>query len=88
MAHATGGLKDTIISVEEGERATGFLFNEASAEALLRKLVQALEEYSRSEDWERLQKNGMAQDFSWMESSKKYNEEYRKLLIQHKVIPL
>ncbi|HLU77525.1 MAG TPA: glycogen synthase GlgA [Burkholderiales bacterium] len=81
VANATGGLVDTIIDYdgtpESAERATGFLFHEASPEALLEAIRRALDCYREPELWRKLCFNGMKTDFSWQASAKRYVDLYR-----------
>lgn len=74
LVRATGGLKDT---VEEGQ--TGFLFEKAAPEALVEALRCALSTYPQPEKWQRIQRNGMAQDFSWTQSARQYRTVYQSL---------
>ena len=76
VVHATGGLKDT---VEEGK--TGFLFQTAQATAMLETLRRAFAAYTCPEKWERFQRNGMTEDFSWSRSAARYAELYRSLIL-------
>jgi len=74
VVRATGGLKDT---VEEGR--TGFLFEEATPEALVEALRRALATYPEQAKWQKLQRNGMKQDFSWTKSAQQYRTVYQSL---------
>jgi len=83
IAHKTGGLADTIINYDGNgnkRRATGFLFDEYSGEALLQAIRNALELYNKTRSWRAMMKRGMKQDFSWKKSAKKYLELYEKAL--------
>jgi starch synthase len=75
VVRATGGLKDT---VREGK--TGFLFQEASAEAMRDAIRRAMSVYASPEKWQRYQRNGMLEDFSWPRSARQYAIIYRSLL--------
>ncbi|MBU4224505.1 MAG: glycosyltransferase, partial [Chloroflexi bacterium] len=75
LVRATGGLKDT---VEEGQ--TGFLFGAATPEALVEALRRALAIYPERAKWQKLQRNGMKQDFSWPKSARQYRTVYQSLL--------
>lgn len=75
VVRATGGLKDT---VAEGQ--TGFLFEEATAEALVEALRRALAIYPEQAKWQKLQRNGMTQDFSWTKSAQRYRMVYQSLI--------
>ena len=45
------------------------------------RLASALRgEAGAPENWEKLMRNGMQQDFSWKESAKRYVELYERLL--------
>lgn len=79
IAHATGGLKDTIIDPLESDDYTGFLFNEAKPEACADALSRALDAYTNRDQWVTLQKRCMVQDFTWEKSAKKYYDLYKSL---------
>ncbi len=71
VARATGGLADTI---EDGR--TGFFFREASVPALLEAAGRALSVYRDAGAWERIQRAGMARDFSWDGAARRYADLY------------
>jgi len=75
VVRAVGGLFDT---VRHGE--TGFVFEEPTAKALAGAIRSAIKVYSDKTAWQGIQRAGMAQDFSWETSAKKYLELYRNLL--------
>ncbi len=79
VVRATGGLDDTIKEYRNG-RGTGFKFREYSAEALVKKVAEALRVYRKRRAWEGLQKRAMKEDFSWYRSAKKYAALYKKVL--------
>ncbi|MBM4125328.1 MAG: glycogen synthase GlgA, partial [Nitrospira sp.] len=84
IVRRTGGLADTVVSyspqaIREG-RATGFLFGEATKEALLATVLLALRVYAEGREWQALIRAGMAQDVSWAKSARAYVELYRKML--------
>jgi starch synthase len=74
VVRATGGLKDT---VEEGR--TGFLFEEATPDAHVEALRRALATYPEQAMWQKLQRSGMEQDFSWTKSAQQYRTVYHSL---------
>lgn len=84
VARATGGIKDTVtpIKITEGKaEGTGVLFQNYSADDFLRSIESALALYNERKDiWKQVQENGMKQDLSWNQSSKKYKSLYRKIL--------
>ena len=85
IAHATGGLADTIVDCTRRRRwrartATGFLFDEPAAPALVaavRRAIDVFREHARAGG--SLQQNGMARDFSWRQSAEQYVEVYRRI---------
>jgi starch synthase len=86
VAHATGGLRDTIVdctpeSVRDAT-ASGFLFEDTTAEALLEAATRAWRVWRDPSVWRQLQRNGMNRDFGWGASAAKYLELYRDLLSQ------
>jgi starch synthase len=83
IVHRTGGLADSVTDLDEGtpERpATGFVFDSPTADALLASVRRALQTYREPAVWRRLQRNGMARDFRWDESARRYLEVYRAAL--------
>ncbi|TXI30766.1 MAG: glycogen synthase GlgA [Nitrosomonas oligotropha] len=84
VVHATGGLLDTVVdcapqTLANGS-ASGFVFDIMSAEHLLVTIKRAAAAYHDKKIWHRLQKNGMAKDFSWHTSATAYREIYLSLL--------
>ncbi|MXS82937.1 glycogen synthase GlgA [Nitrosomonas oligotropha] len=84
IVHATGGLLDTVVdctpqTLANGS-ASGFVFDTMSAEHLLATIKRAAAAYHDKKIWQRLQKNGMAKDFSWHASATAYREIYLSLL--------
>jgi starch synthase len=75
VVHATGGLRDSV-----HEEVTGFLFQDESTESMLEALSRALSMFAIPENWQRFQRNGMAEDFSWTGSAQQYAFIYRSLL--------
>ncbi|HWL80967.1 MAG TPA: glycogen synthase GlgA [Roseomonas sp.] len=75
IAHATGGLVDTI---EDG--GTGLLFGEATVEGLLSACRRAFEVFSRPAELLRMRRRAMARAFSWSRSAEQYRELYSLLL--------
>src|SRR4029077_14403651 len=72
VVRSTGGLADT---VRDGQ--TGFTFHEFSADSLWMALRHALFVYNTdASGFRRLQRNGMAADFSWSDSARGYVDLY------------
>ena len=59
---------------------TGFLFNDATSEALSLALKDALDIYGQKDAWLRIQENGMKADFSWDKSALQYVNLYERLV--------
>jgi starch synthase len=77
LVRAVGGLRDT---VTDGE--TGFVFVDAKVKSFNDAVKRALTLYPYHSRWLNLQKAGMARDFSWSTSARKYFELYKKLVEQ------
>ncbi len=75
LVRAVGGLHDTVTDSE-----TGFVFIDKKIKSFNDTLRRALELYPYHSRWANLQKAGMAQDFSWETSARKYLALYQKLL--------
>jgi starch synthase len=78
VVRATGGLDDTIEAFDPGTgQGTGFKFQAYDGSALLAAFHQALSIF-RNEPvvWRRIQRNGMARDFSWNVSAIEYGKLY------------
>jgi starch synthase len=78
IVRATGGLDDTIVDVEQGN-GTGFKFKTYSSKDLLKTIQRALQTYQDAAAWRKIMKTGMAKDFSWETSARKYVQVYRSL---------
>lgn len=81
IVHATGGLKDTVVDTNDEslkqELATGFVFQPATAKELAQAMLRAIALYERPRSWQKLQKIGMSQDFSWHYRGQRYLDLYR-----------
>jgi starch synthase len=83
IVRRTGGLADTIVSYAplalQERRATGFMFGEATPEALLTSVLLALRIYRDKPQWQSLIQAGMQTDVSWSRSAQSYEELYRSV---------
>lgn len=79
IAHATGGLRDTIMDYEQSQKSTGFLFGDATSHDLSGTILRALRVFADQDDWLGLQLRGMSRDFSWRRSAVKYRKLYRTI---------
>ena len=81
IARATGGLADTIrYSPHNPQKSTGFLFKKPYPSAFAKTLKRMFKLYEQPEVWRQIQLNGMASDFSWEQSARKYVAVYEELL--------
>ncbi|MEP7235140.1 MAG: glycogen synthase GlgA, partial [Ignavibacteriota bacterium] len=84
VARRTGGLADTItdpLDATKKNLPTGFLFDKYDGKSFWKALERAMGVYKKHPNkWRELQRNGMAQDFSWNLSALKYAELYEKIL--------
>lgn len=81
IVRATGGLDDTIENIDEKTGSgTGIKFIKYDSKDLLKAIKKALKLYQDKKLWTKIMKNGMAKDFSWTNSAKKYLALYKKLI--------
>ena len=62
------------------------VFKEYDPSELLDCIKRALSIYKDKKAWTKLMKNGMARDFSWEASAKKYVELYQKAIQKTEVV--
>ena len=80
IVRRTGGLADSVVPFDPRTgNGTGIVFNDYDASALRWALRTALALFSDRRRWRRLQRNGMARDFSWERQGAQYVELYRRL---------
>ena len=79
-----GGLADTVVDATDdamrSDRATGFSFEAATPVALQSAVERAMLLHAQPEQWQRIMRRGMAQDFSWQGAASQYLRLYRQLL--------
>lgn len=84
VVHRTGGLADTVVDASaanlNSDKATGFVFDSPTAEALEKALERALTLFHDREQWQRIMRRGMSQDFSWQRSARAYHALYEEAL--------
>ena len=81
----TGGLKDSVVDADAAAIAdgtgTGFVFRRANTRELVEATQRAMALYRDDRDaWLRLQKTGMAQDYSWNSRAAEYIAVYESAL--------
>lgn len=81
IVRETGGLKDTVEPYNEYEnKGTGFSFCNYNAHEMLNTIRYAKDVYyNRRREWNKIIDRGMAMDFSWNNSAKKYEDLYRRM---------
>ena len=82
IVRETGGLKDTVEPYNEYEgKGTGFSFANYNAHEMLATIRYAKDVYyNRKREWNKIIDRGMAMDFSWNHSAKKYEDMYNELV--------
>lgn len=83
VAARTGGLADTIVDANlaavSAGAATGLLFAPVSREGLAHAVTRAVRLFGQNGAWPRIQKRGMAADFTWSHSGAAYAQLYARL---------
>jgi starch synthase len=83
IVRKTGGLADTVTdslpTTLANKTASGIVFSEASASALLEAIKRTLILYSMPDTWKKMQTNAMNKNFSWQRSAQEYLELYEKI---------
>lgn len=72
VAHATGGIVDTVIDSSDDTERTGFTFAPDDSDELLQCLRRALDIYNRPPAWKSLMGNAMGVNYSWDHSAGEY----------------
>jgi starch synthase len=75
---ATGGLRDTVTDYRGDSRGTGFVFVLGDEINFLTTLKDAIAVFQDKRRWRGIQRRGMAMDFSWTRSAKKYFQLYER----------
>jgi starch synthase len=79
VVRATGGLADTVEDFD-GVTGTGFAFEKYDSHELLATVRRAVKTFADQAEWTKIMKAGMAKDFSWDASARKYLQTYRSVL--------
>ncbi|MBM4362717.1 MAG: glycosyltransferase, partial [Deltaproteobacteria bacterium] len=84
VVRRTGGLADTVVDATPealaAGRATGFVFEDASVEALTRALDRAFDLHAAPDTLTELRRAGMRSSFGWRHAAAEYAALYRSLL--------
>ena len=78
VVRQTGGLADTVF--EDGERANGFVFQQANSEDLGQALQRTITAFHDNELWRTRQRNAMSYDYSWQAVTDQWLNLYQSLL--------
>ncbi|MDD1605990.1 MAG: glycosyltransferase, partial [Methylococcaceae bacterium] len=83
VVRKTGGLADTVVDTLpetlNNNSATGIVFKEANAGALLEAIKRTMLLYHNHDTWRQLQTNAMHRDFSWRSSAEQYIALYHSI---------
>lgn len=83
VVRAVGGLADTVTDFDPASgQGTGFTFEAYDPWALYGAVIRAIEAFRNPSIWRAIQTNGMAQDFSWDRSARRYLDVYRRAVEQ------
>ena len=84
IVRRVGGLADTVVDASEENikngKATGIVFEETRASALLAAIGRALALRRNNRRWNQMMRTGMRQDFTWLHSATEYLRLYRQVL--------
>jgi starch synthase len=81
IVNYTGGLADTVS--ETGDPPTGFVHHAVTVDEVLTTVRRAAAVYAKPDRWAALVAGCFAQDFSWADSARRYQELYAKALAKH-----
>lgn len=85
LVRRCGGLADTVVDINSTNlkmnTATGFVFDDASGRALGERIRDACALYRDATVWTRVQRRGMAKDFSWADTAERHEALYRELMV-------
>jgi starch synthase len=83
LVRETGGLADTVLDfITDKEKGNGFSFKKYAGAALLAKIQDAHDIFkTETSSWRTIIERGMSQNFSWRNSTAKYLELYRRLIV-------
>ncbi|WKZ71160.1 MAG: glycogen synthase GlgA [Melioribacteraceae bacterium] len=82
IVRATGGLADTVENFDEKKKTgTGFAFTKYDHKEMIKEIKRAIKIYSKDkETWQKIMKEGMKQNFTWLNSAKNYVNLYREII--------
>lgn len=72
LVRRVGGLADTVVDAGDTERATGFVFDDATPQALAAAIARTAAAYRTRALWRAIIQRAMTQDFSWDAAAASY----------------
>jgi starch synthase len=85
IVHMPKGTDNTVRPFDpEKGKGTGFVFQDFKARHLLKTLKEALRVFDDRKLWQKIMKNGMREDLSWQQASKRYIQLYGKCIAKKK----
>lgn len=79
IVRRTGGLTDTVKDYDPStETGTGFVFEKFDSSSLMIAFIRAIENFRDARSWRGIQSRGMAKDFSWDQSARRYEEFFTR----------
>lgn len=83
VVRETGGLADTIQDFDQKNgTGNGFTFKNYNSQELLETIKRALQIFPEKKLWHKIQITGMKQDYSWLQSARKYLDLYEKAMMK------
>ena len=79
IVRSVGGLKDTIIDLDEKGNGSGIRFDHFSVSSGFTAVSRAVAFYNNKKQFATIRKNIMGLDYSWEQSAKAYSKIYRSL---------
>ncbi len=80
VVREVGGLKDTVIDVDNPDGGNGFTFLTYDKDGMLWALRRAIERFSNKDAWHNIIARAMNEDFTWNRSAELYKELYLEML--------
>ncbi|HKX83668.1 MAG TPA: glycogen/starch synthase, partial [Pyrinomonadaceae bacterium] len=81
IVRAVGGLDDTVQNFDAvSGTGNGFKFGPYSADKFVERIYEAIYLYADTDNWKKIQLNGMAIDNSWENAARKYVELYTRTI--------
>jgi starch synthase len=79
LVQMVGGLADTVVDADRlaGDAGTGFVFTDPTVQGLEDALSRSTALFKDRDAWRRIQRRGMALEFSWAASAQRYLDLYR-----------